>query len=106
MKSLDEYTTDALLAELTLRGVFPNNNGGVLELSEFQGEGAAWTRRELRSMRAALIPATVEGSWFVAAAIRGMASGHFRFGFGDAGLKRAAQALSRQLDKVMDLYDS
>ena len=88
-------------------------SGGVVELSTWGGDGAFWTRSYLRGVRTPLqgdshgwTPATIEGVWYVVAAVRAMASGDLSFGFDDAGLKKAAEALDRQLAKVIDLYDS
>ena len=82
------------------------SRGGVAELSSWGGKGATWTRSELRTDAAGLVPETVEGLWYVAAAVRAMASGHLKFGYDDPGLKKAAKQLSKQIDKVIDLYDS
>lgn len=104
---LDEDQTYRLLQMLALALNRPDiEAGGVLELSEWGGKGTFHTREALRSDRVSLDPLTVEGLWFVAAAVRAMANGQTRFGFDDDGLQRAAQGLSAQIDKVLDLYDS
>lgn len=80
--------------------------GAVIEASTWGEEGAVWGRGELRSDTKSVVPVTIEGVWFARAVIKAMAQGKIRFSFDDAGLKKAAKALDKQLDKVRDLYDS
>jgi hypothetical protein len=106
MKAFGERTTDELLDELRRRGIYLDTRGGVVEASSWQGDTAAWSRRELRSERVAIAPHTVEGLWFAVAAIRGFSRGMIRTGFDDAGVIQVARALSKKLDGWLDLYDS
>ena len=100
-KRLDEKRTEELAELVGLP------NGGVAEISEWSGDGALHTRRELRSPSVKVQPVTVEGMWFVLAGIRGLASQKSSFGFGnDEKIRLLARQLAAELDKVLDMYDS
>jgi hypothetical protein len=79
--------------------------GGIIEASQWSGEGMIWTRRELRAEKP-IKPNNIEGIWYVHSVVKAMATGKLKFGFSDAKLKKAAAQLDRALNDVLDLYDS
>ena len=102
----NEDKIDEIAGDLTKQEGLPLSRGGLLELSVWGGEGAAWTRSELRSGRVAVKPATVEGLWYAVGVVRALAQGRIPTGFNDAAIQRAAKELQAHLDGVLDMYDS
>lgn len=104
-KSIKGQQLDILLAALppVLK------HGGLAELSDYSGEGVLHSRKELRRQEA-IEPKTIEGKWFVVAAIRALAQDGDVLGSMDPAhkfrIQEAAEALSAELDGILDLYDS
>ena len=98
---LKERNIDDLVAFLP--GVM--DKGGMIEMSEWGGQGALWTRAVLRR-GGKVTPSTVEGIWYGVGVVNALATRELILGMNDAKVQKAARALAKELDRVLDLYDS